>query len=113
MHGVAALGVGRLHQRPEEQLALALLLGVVHEQPRVHLLGDGFRGPMSQQPCLLLRLVEQGAGVLLISSEIEELTGMCDRILVMAHGQIRDCLSREQFDHEQWLRSALGEERLQ
>ena len=30
-----------------------------------------------------------GAAVLMISSEIEELMGMCDRILVMSHGEIR------------------------
>lgn len=58
---------------------------------------------------LIHDLVAGGAGVLLISSEIEELIGMCDRILVMRHGEIRDEVSREQMDRERLLRSALHE----
>jgi ribose transport system ATP-binding protein len=52
-------------------------------------------------------LVEGGAGVLLISSEIEELIGMCDRILVMASGRVRDVVPRPEFDRERILRAAL------
>lgn len=37
---------------------------------------------------LVDRLAAQGNAVLFISSELEELTGMCDRILVMNRGQI-------------------------
>ena len=37
---------------------------------------------------IINQLAADGAGVLLISSEIEELMGMCDRILVMRHGEI-------------------------
>jgi ribose transport system ATP-binding protein len=50
-----------------------------------------------------------GAGVLFISSEIEELTGMCDRILVMSYGEIVDQLDSAEFDRERILRSALRE----
>ena len=53
-------------------------------------------------------LVAQGAGVLMISSEIEELIGMCDRILVMGQGQIRAEYARDQFDSRQILESAVG-----
>jgi ABC-type sugar transport system ATPase subunit len=37
---------------------------------------------------LILELAENGAGVLLISSEIDELMSICDRYLVMCRGQI-------------------------
>ena len=37
---------------------------------------------------LVNRLAERGMGVLLISSELPELIGLCDRILVMAQGRI-------------------------
>lgn len=37
----------------------------------------------------MMHFAEQGAAVLFISSEFEELLGMCDRIYVMAKGQIR------------------------
>ncbi len=50
-----------------------------------------------------------GAGVLIISSEIEELIGICDRILVMRHGAISDELRPGDFDRERLLRSALSE----
>jgi ribose transport system ATP-binding protein len=50
----------------------------------------------------------QGCGVLFISSEIEELLGMCDRILVMSQGEIRDSFERSEFDTELILRSAYG-----
>ena len=38
---------------------------------------------------IINRLAADGTGILMISSEIEELIGMCDRILVMGHGEIR------------------------
>ena len=43
----------------------------------------------------------------MISSEIEELIGMCDRIMVMAHGEIRATVERGRFDREEILRAAM------
>ena len=37
---------------------------------------------------LLNRLVEQGVTVIMISSELPEVLGMCDRVLVMCEGEI-------------------------
>jgi ribose transport system ATP-binding protein len=59
---------------------------------------------------LMGELAARGTGVLMISSEVEELIGVCDRILVMRRGEIRDCLEREAFDRERILRAALHEE---
>ena len=56
---------------------------------------------------LIHRLVDEGAGVLLISSEIEELMGMCDRILVMSQGQITAEYARDAFDRSAILEAAL------
>ncbi len=56
---------------------------------------------------LINDLVAGGAGVLVISSELEELCGLCDRILVLARGEIVDELSRAEFNHERILRAAL------
>jgi ribose transport system ATP-binding protein len=58
---------------------------------------------------LIHELADQGAGVLVISSEMEELIGICDRILVMNCGEVRDELKREEFDRERILAAALGE----
>jgi putative multiple sugar transport system ATP-binding protein len=45
-------------------------------------------------------LAEQGRGVLMISSEMPELLGMCDRIYVMNEGRIVGELSREEANQE-------------
>lgn len=57
---------------------------------------------------LILELADRGAGILMISSEMEELMGMCDRILVMRSGRLVDELPRMEFDRERILRAALG-----
>ncbi len=44
----------------------------------------------------LLKLAEQGCAVLVISEELEELFDMCDRLYVMARGQLSPSLPREQ-----------------
>jgi len=57
---------------------------------------------------LIHELADTGAGVLVISSEMEELMGLCDRILVMRGGRLVDDLGRREFDRERILRAALG-----
>ena len=47
--------------------------------------------------------------MLFISSEIEELLGMCDRILVMGQGEVLGAFDRAQFDQEAILRTAFRE----
>lgn len=56
---------------------------------------------------LIQQLADEGAGVLLISSEIEELMGLCDRILVMSQGQITAEYTRTAFDRSAMLEAAL------
>jgi ribose transport system ATP-binding protein len=55
------------------------------------------------------QLAATGSGVLFISSELEELIGMCDRIVVMNRGEIVTEFMREDFDEEQILRAAFRE----
>ena len=43
----------------------------------------------------------------MISSEIEELIGMCDRIMVMGHGEMRGFYDRAGFDREALMRAAM------
>ena len=54
-------------------------------------------------------LAAQGEGILFISSELEELMGMCDRILVMSQGEFVAEFDRSAFDKERILRSAFRE----
>lgn len=53
-------------------------------------------------------LAEQGIGVLLISSEMLEILGMSDRILVMRDGHLAGELSRSEASEESVLRLAAG-----
>jgi ribose transport system ATP-binding protein len=82
------------------------------EDPAVFILDEPTRGIDVGAKAEIYRLINElarrGAGVLLISSEIEELIGMCDRILVMATGRISDNIERAEFDRERILRAALG-----
>ena len=55
---------------------------------------------------LIGSLVQQGKAVILISSEIPELMGVCDRIIVMAEGHLSGELSREAFSQESIMRLA-------
>jgi ABC-type sugar transport system ATPase subunit len=52
------------------------------------------------------QLVRQGKAVILVSSEIPELIGLADRILVMAGGRITGELQRPEFSQEQIMRYA-------
>ncbi|MPM21454.1 Ribose import ATP-binding protein RbsA [bioreactor metagenome] len=50
--------------------------------------------------CIMNDLVSQGKAVLMISSEMPELLGMCDRIYVMNEGAVVGELTREQASQE-------------
>jgi ribose transport system ATP-binding protein len=59
---------------------------------------------------LILQLADRGAGVIVISSELEELIGLCDRILVMSQSEIRASFARSEFNRERLLEAALPKE---
>lgn len=54
-------------------------------------------------------LVAGGLAVLMISSELPEVLGMADRILVMREGRITAELSRAEADEDQVMRAATGQ----
>jgi ribose transport system ATP-binding protein len=58
---------------------------------------------------LMNRLTEQGVGILMISSDLPEILGLSDRILVMRQGQIAAQFSRLEATPEKVLKVALGE----
>jgi ribose transport system ATP-binding protein len=91
-------------------------------KPGVFLLDEPTRGidvgAKQQVYRLIADLADSGAAVLVASSEIEELLGLCDRILVMRRGEIVARFTRPGlafgegetagFDREAMLRAALG-----
>ena len=80
-------------------------------EPKVFILDEPTRGidvgAKNEVYKIINSLAAGGAGILMISSEIEELIGMCDRIMVMAHGEIRTTFERGGFDREELLRAAM------
>jgi ribose transport system ATP-binding protein len=58
---------------------------------------------------LINRLAADGAGIIMISSELPEILGMSDRILVMYRGRITGEFSAAEATQEKILQCALGE----
>lgn len=57
---------------------------------------------------LINNLVQDGAAVIMISSELPEILGMSDRILVMNNGRITAELLRDEADQEKIMKAATG-----
>lgn len=74
------------------------------KQPKVLILDDPTRGidvgAKYEIYKLINNLVENGVSVILISSELEEVMGMSDRILVMCEGHATGILEKHEFDQE-------------
>lgn len=57
---------------------------------------------------LVNRLTREGKAVVLVSSELPELMGMSDRIIMLASGRIGGEFSRAEFSQERLLAAAMG-----
>lgn len=57
---------------------------------------------------LMTDIVREGKTIVMVSSELPELIGMCDRIYVMCQGLITGCLEKEEFSQEHIMRLATG-----
>jgi len=89
----------------------AILARWLSERVRVLLLDEPTRGidigAKGEIYSIIYKLAQQGTGVLLVSSEMPEVLGVCDRILVMRQGSIVADLKREQATPERVLQLAL------
>jgi ribose transport system ATP-binding protein len=90
-HRVASLSGGN-----QQKVALAKLLAV---EPKVIFLDEPTRGvdvgAKAEIHGILRGLADSGVGVAVISSEMPELIGLCDRVLVVSEGRITGELSGE------------------
>jgi ABC-type sugar transport system ATPase subunit len=57
---------------------------------------------------LMDELVRQGAGIIMISSELPELIAMCDRFIVLYKGRVRGEFSREEITEQLYMQAATG-----
>ena len=56
---------------------------------------------------LIRKLAAEGRGILVVSSELPELTGICDRLYILKDGVLRGDLKREEFVNEKILEMVL------
>jgi len=59
---------------------------------------------------LMTSLVQQGAAIVMVSSELPEVLGMSDRVLVMRGGSIVAELAGDEMNQERILAAAMGQE---
>ena len=59
---------------------------------------------------LINELAKEGKAILVITSEIPELLGICDRVVVMARGRVSGTLTREEATPEAIMTLAVGAE---
>ena len=57
---------------------------------------------------IMNELTEQGMSIIMISSEMAELMGVCDRIMVMYEGRFIDEFTRDEFDEQNLARAQSG-----
>ncbi len=83
----------------------------VMKEPKIFILDEPTRGvdvgAKFEIYSIIVDLAKAGSSVLMISSEIEELLGTCDRILVMSGGRITGEVPKAEFDQERILGLAL------
>jgi inositol transport system ATP-binding protein len=57
---------------------------------------------------IMTKLAKQGYAILIISSELPELLGMCDRMYVMSQGRLTGCLKRDEFSQDRIMTLAVS-----
>ncbi len=101
--------VGQLSGGNQQKIAFGRLL---HQQADVLLLDEPTRGIDVGAKAVLYRqmleLAQQGKAVVMVSSYLPELLGMCDTIGVMCRGELVAVRPREQWDEHSLLNAALG-----
>lgn len=96
----------------QQKVALAKWLG---RGPKVLILDEPTRGvdvgAKSEIYALMDRLAGEGVAILMISSDLEEIIGMSDRVLVMHEGRLAGELPRSALNEEAIMRLATGTDR--
>jgi ABC-type sugar transport system ATPase subunit len=101
--------IGTLSGGNQQKVVLARGLAT---EPRVLLLHEPTRGidvgAKAEIYQILNQLAARGIAILIVSSELPELIGQCDRIFAMHDGRISGEFSRLEANEERILASAMG-----
>jgi ribose transport system ATP-binding protein len=100
---------GSLSGGNQQKLALAKVL---HPGPRVVVLDEPTRGvdigAKREIYALIRRLADEGRAVVVISSELMELIGLCHRVAVMRAGRLQATLTAAQLNEQELIAHATG-----
>ncbi len=81
-------------------------------RPKVLILDEPTRGvdvgAKAEIHALMRQLAEEGVGVLMISSELPEVLGVSDRIIVMHEGRVTGRLSHDEATQDLIMQAATG-----
>ncbi|MDN7219307.1 xylose ABC transporter ATP-binding protein [Klebsiella pneumoniae] len=106
------LAIGRLSGGNQQKAILARCLLL---NPRILILDEPTRGidigAKYEIYKLINQLVQQGIAVIVISSELPEVLGLSDRVLVMHEGRLKANLVNQHLTQEQVMEAALRSER--
>jgi ABC-type sugar transport system ATPase subunit len=101
--------VGSLSGGNQQKVSLAKWL---EGDPKLIVLDEPTRGvdvgSKAQIYEIIANLASEGKGVVVISSEMQELIGLCHRVVVMRDGQIVGILKREELTEERIMELAAG-----
>jgi ribose transport system ATP-binding protein len=101
--------VGLLSGGNQQKVVLAKWLA---RKPRVLIFDEPTRGidvgAKSEIYALMDQLASEGVAIWMISSDLEEILGMSDRVLVLHQGRLAGELSREQMTEETIMHLATG-----
>jgi len=93
----------------QQKVALAKWLAT---NPRILILDEPTRGidvgSKSEIYKLIRALADDGMGVIMVSSEMEEIMGLADRVLVMHEGRCTGILDRHEISEESIMHLATG-----
>jgi len=82
-------------------------------RPRILIMDEPTRGidvgAKAEIHALMSQLAQEGVGIIMVSSELPEILGMSDRILVMSEGKVAAILDREEATQELIMAYASGE----
>jgi rhamnose transport system ATP-binding protein len=102
--------VGFLSGGNQQKVVLAKWLAT---DPKILIIDEPTRGidvgTKAEVHRLMSELAAEGLAVLMISSELPEVLGMADRVLVMHEGRLAAALSREEATEESVVRAATGQ----
>jgi len=100
---------GSLSGGNQQKLALARVL---HPGPRVVVLDEPTRGvdigAKREIYALIRRLADEGRAVVVVSSELMELIGLCHRVAVMRAGRLQATLEAAQLNEQELIAHATG-----